>query len=299
MHRLHILDLKYLDQPEAIAAYVIETPVGLIMFETGPGSTTDRLTAELANIGFSPSDIQHLFVTHIHLDHAGAAGWLAQHGCSVHVHEFGARHLIDPTKLLASARRIYQDKMDTIWGEFLAVPESQVVSVCDGDVFEFGGLSIRAIETPGHARHHHAFATELDGKKICFTGDATGTFIHESPRFMSLPTPPPEFELNVWLSSLGQLDAEHFAAIYPTHFGRVNDVADHLKRVATALQEHVMIIRKSQKDAANDRNTIESDYGKWFHATADQHDVPDAKRPFYVSDALVRMNVTGILRWLG
>src|SRR5207344_3255899 len=112
--------------------------------------------------------------THIHLDHAGAAGHLARNGTRIHVHEFGAKHLIDPTKLIESATRIYGEQMDRLWGPILPVPENQIVAIRDGDVIEAAGLRFDAIETPGHARHHHSFAIEVQGERVCFTGDIAG-----------------------------------------------------------------------------------------------------------------------------
>ncbi len=168
--------------------------------ETGPGSTLKNLLARLADYGYGPTDIDHVLVTHIHLDHAGAAGWWAQQGAQVYVHHVGAKHLIYPTKLLASAQRIYGDQLDSLWGETLPAPETQVTALYDGDQVEVGGLSITALDTPGHASHHHVYQLE----DIAFTGDAAGIQI-PGPYFVDLPAPPPEFNLELWQHTIERL----------------------------------------------------------------------------------------------
>jgi len=293
---IHTLDLHYRGKPGSIAAYVIEAPGGPVMIETGPGSTTGALSSGLASIGLRPADVRHVFVTHIHFDHAGASGWMARHGAHVYVHHFGRPHLVDPAKLNASARRIYKDRMDELWGELLPIPERQVSALRHGDLVSVAGISLRVIETPGHARHHHVFVLDtLDGK-VAFTGDAAATYVVEAPEFISLPTPPPEFELGAWLSSIDRLKAERFAAIYPTHFGRVGRVADHLARVRAALREHTAEIRRLMREGLDDA-TITRVYTDWFVAKAEAAGIPAEKLGFYVRDTIAGMNVMGMLRY--
>src|SRR5262245_25291816 len=122
MSDIHTIDLHYLGIPQAIASFVILDRSGAVLIETGPASTLEHLTAGLAGLGLQLSDVRHVLVTHIHLDHAGAAGHLARHGAAIHVHEFGAKHLIDPTKLIDSATRIYGDQMERLWGSIIPVP---------------------------------------------------------------------------------------------------------------------------------------------------------------------------------
>jgi glyoxylase-like metal-dependent hydrolase (beta-lactamase superfamily II) len=145
---IHTLDLNFLDTPHAIAAYLIVGLEGPVLVETGPGSTRENLAARLAEHGYTPADIRHALVTHIHLDHAGAAGWLAQHGAHIYVHQVGAPHLVDPSKLLNSARRIYGDLMDTLWGETLPVPAGRVTALTDGQAIHVAGLTFTALDSP-------------------------------------------------------------------------------------------------------------------------------------------------------
>lgn len=229
---IQVIDLKFHGMAGAIAAYLIPHQAGVALIECGPGSTIQNLTAELSSRGYTPEDITDVFLTHIHLDHAGAAGWLARHGACIHVHPVGAPHLRNPEKLLASARRIYGDQMDSLWGETLPVPEERLHIIQDGECEEIGGLSIRALDTPGHANHHHAYLLE----NVCFSGDIGGVRL-AGLRHIRLPMPPPEFHLESWRQSLEKLRKERFDFIAPTHFGIFSDPEWHLSAVEEALDE--------------------------------------------------------------
>src|SRR5688500_5608127 len=173
--RVVTLDLNFQGRPHAIASYLIRHPKGdgVVLIESGPGSTRAGLEAGLAKEGLSPHDVTHLLLTHIHLDHAGAAGWLARQGADVYVHPVGAPHMLDPEKLLASATRIYGDRMDLLWGEFLPVPEDKLHVVRERQERVIGNLGFLPINTPGHAEHHYAYIFE----DICFSGDVGGVRI--------------------------------------------------------------------------------------------------------------------------
>ena len=222
--QVHTLDLHFQGRPHTIASYLVIGPDGPVLVETGPHSTFGELTRGLANHGFLPADIKHVLVSHIHLDHAGAAGWLAREGAHIYVHHVGAPHLIDPTKLMTSATRIYGDKMDTLWGEVLPIPAGQVTSLEDGNKVNAGGLTFTALDTPGHAYHHHVF---LLGE-LAFVGDAAGIQLPGRP-FVDLPSPPPEFNLELWQQTIDRLLTLSVTAIYPTHFGRVDNWQQHLQ----------------------------------------------------------------------
>ena len=171
--RVVTLDLNFQGRPHAIAAYLIRHSDGAVLIESGPGSTLSSLQAGLANEGLSPHDLTHVLLTHIHLDHAGAAGWIAQQGAQIIVHPVGAPHMLHPEKLLASAARIYGDRMQTLWGEFLPVPEDKLRVVEDGEQIVIGNSEFIPINTPGHAEHHYAylFRSKDHTEDICFCGD--------------------------------------------------------------------------------------------------------------------------------
>lgn len=229
---VHTLDLHFQDVPGTIASYLIPHPSGAILVECGPGSTFDILTQRLSDHDLAPDDVTDVLVTHIHLDHAGAAGYLAQHGATIHVHHVGAQHLIDPSKLLSSAERIYGDAMNQLWGTTHPVPADQVRELHDGDVIEIGPIQLTALDTPGHAYHHMAYL--LDG--ICFTGDVGGVRM-QGAQHIVLPLPPPEIHLGLWRESLGTLRHADIHRLAPTHFGLFEDVDWHLDALEQALDE--------------------------------------------------------------
>jgi len=205
---------------------------GAILVETGPKSTIQNLIAGLNNFGYKVDDLTDVFLTHIHLDHAGSAGWLAQQGCQIHVHENGAPHLINPEKLLASAGRLYGDMLGTLWGEVIPVMENKITIMHDNEVIKIGDLSIRALDVPGHASHHLAY---LIGD-ACFIGDIGG--IRLSPhRYLSLPMPPPDLNLEQWRKSIKYIQEYDPTRIVPTHFGIYSDARWHLQAVLDELEE--------------------------------------------------------------
>jgi glyoxylase-like metal-dependent hydrolase (beta-lactamase superfamily II) len=228
--RVITLDLNFQGREQAIASYLIPHSSGVVLVESGPGSTLPSLQAALAEKGYTPADVTHVLLSHIHLDHAGAAGWLARQGAEVYVHPVGAPHMLNPEKLLASATRIYGDRMDELWGDFLSVPESKLKIAEDAQEIEIGNLRFLPIDTPGHAYHHHAYLFE----DICFTGDIGGVRIPGFP-YMRVPMPPPELHLEKWRESVERLKQEKFNRIAPTHFGIYDDPDWHLNELEKSL----------------------------------------------------------------
>ena len=230
--RIHTLDLQFQKQPQLIAAYLIDCGNDLALVETGPGSTLPALLEGIRSLGFQPEAVKHVFVTHIHLDHAGAAGWWAQHGATIYAHPKATPHLIDPSKLVDSAKRIYAERMETLWGEMLPAPADRVVALTDGQSVKVGRVKFTAIDTPGHARHHHAFACG----DVCFTGDTAGMKLPECD-YLSVTAAPPQFDPMAYGDSLQRLHAAGFSKLYLTHFGEVTDVAGHLSRYAMRVEQ--------------------------------------------------------------
>lgn len=285
------LDLFFRKLPKTIASYLIAGPDGLVLVETGPASTLPALRAQLAAYGCQLSDIKHVLVTHIHLDHAGAAGWLAREGAQIYVHHVGAPHLIDPSRLLNSAGRIYGAAMDELWGETVAAPADKVTAVYDGDVIDAAGLQFAAIDSPGHAWHHHTY--RLDD--VAFTGDAAGIHIPGSA-LVDLPAPPPEFKLEVWDKTIDRLLAENFSAIYPTHFGRVDQPSLQLEKLRQLMHEAAEFIRENM--AANlDRDSIVQAYVAWMHQRAKDAGLSDYAIQQYDAANPLYMSVDGIMRY--
>ena len=228
--RVVTLDLNFQARPHAIAAYLIRSADAVVLIESGPGSTLSSLEAGLAAEGLSARDVTHVLLTHIHLDHAGAAGWLASHGAEIYVHPIGAPHMLNPEKLLASAARIYGDRMQSLWGEFLPVPENKLHVVNDGEVIKIGHAEFIPLNTPGHAEHHFAYSFE----DIVFCGDVGGVRI-PGYQYLRVPMPPPELHIERWKESLAKLRTLKPARLAPTHFGIYEDVNWQVNGVAKGL----------------------------------------------------------------
>jgi glyoxylase-like metal-dependent hydrolase (beta-lactamase superfamily II) len=241
-YQIEPLDLRFHGAPEVIASFLVTGPGGPVLVESGPGSTLPALLAALDARGLKPADVRDVLVTHIHLDHAGAAGWWARQGARITVHPVGAPHLIDPSRLLASAERIYGPMLGPLWGEILPAPAERVNAVGDGAVVVAGGLEFTALDTPGHARHHHVWA--LDG--TAFTGDLAGVRLPKQTH-TRLPTPPPEFELEAWQASVAAMRERRFERLYLTHFGLVEGEATvdaHWATVARLLDEDSGLVQR-------------------------------------------------------
>ncbi len=224
------LDLNFQNKSQAIASYLIRHSSGAVLVESGPGSCLPGLEAGLAKEGLSPRDITHVLLTHIHLDHAGAAGWWSRQGAEIIVHPVGAPHMLKPEKLLASARRIYGDRMESLWGELLPVIENKLRVVQDAEEIVIGNLRFIPVNTPGHAEHHYAYLFE----DICFAGDVGGVRIPGYP-YLRVPMPPPELHLERWHESLAKLRKHKFSYIAPTHFGIYDDPEWQLHEVEKGL----------------------------------------------------------------
>jgi len=285
------LDLNFLGHPRTIASFLVRGPGGPVLVETGPGSTVPALQAALAQHGLHPADIHDVLLTHIHLDHAGAAGWWARQGAMIHVHHVGAPHLAQPERLLISARRIYGDQMDALWGEFLPVPEAQLRPLYDGDVVEAGGLRFTALDTPGHATHHLVY--QLDD--IGFAGDLGGVR-RPGLRHVRLPTPPPEFDRAAWLDSIEKVRGRKLARLYLTHFGPVNDVDAHLGVVAGLVRAYSDEVKEALDRGAG-REAVVARLEAWEQARLVAEGVPPSEWPVYADIGPVGMSVDGLMRY--
>lgn len=258
----HTLDLHFQNTPGLIAAYVIETGGGLVLIETGPGSTLETLRAGIRGLGLDEGNIRHVFITHVHLDHAGAAGWWARQGAQVYCHPSAARHLIDPSKLIESARQIYADRMDSLWGEMLPAPAERVTILADGENVTVGDVTITAWDTPGHARHHHAFVIG----DVCFTGDVAGMRL-QGTDYISVTAAPPQFDPVAYVASVDRLAVAGFRKLYLAHFGEVTDVAAHLATYRQRIQEvHEAVLRDHAAGQTDEQ--IRASYQSLEHALA-------------------------------
>jgi glyoxylase-like metal-dependent hydrolase (beta-lactamase superfamily II) len=230
---IHVIDLEFMGSPEVIASHVIPSDDGLVVVDCGPSSTLPKLIEGVTRMGFEPRDIRHVLLTHIHLDHAGAAGTLAREfGAKVYVHKNGAGHMERPEKLIESATRIYGEMMDSLWGKFEPVPTKKLHMLEGGENLKLAGLEFRAHYTPGHAVHHLAYQLE----DVVFTGDVGGVHLPGSTHVVA-PTPPPDIDLEAWRASLQVLRDCKASRLFIAHFGEVDDVTAHLNRLEKSINE--------------------------------------------------------------
>jgi glyoxylase-like metal-dependent hydrolase (beta-lactamase superfamily II) len=218
-----------------IASYLLETNDGLALFDCGPSTCLPRLKAALLERGVELGDVRHLLLSHIHLDHAGAAGVLVREHPQLHVHvsEIGAPHLADPNRLETSARRLYGDTFDTLWGELAPVPQENIRTVAARVI----GLD--CFPTQGHASHHVSY---LDTAGTLYAGDAAGVRIHPE-RTVLPPTPPPDFDLDVWLETIDEIERRRPERLALIHFGVVSEPAAHLDELRRRLVEWVRLVQ--------------------------------------------------------
>ena len=218
-----ILDTRQLGRSGIIAATALEVDEGIALFDTGPESTFDNVVVDLRNVGLAPEDARHVFISHIHLDHAGAAWRFAEVGATVYVHPRGAPHLLDPTKLITSATRVFGDDMQRLWGRIAPVPAERVRILEDNEVVRVSPFEIRAIATPGHASHHHVYHWD----DSVFGGDIAGVRIGSGPPIP--PFVPPELHVESWRESIAKIRALNARNLYLPHFGKVKgSIAEHL-----------------------------------------------------------------------
>jgi glyoxylase-like metal-dependent hydrolase (beta-lactamase superfamily II) len=248
------LDLNFLGMRRVIGSAVLEGPSGLAVIDPGPTSCLASLESGLADAGYRLDAIRHILLTHIHLDHAGATGTLLQRlpQAVAYVHERGAPHLIDPTKLLASAGRLYGANMDRFWGEFKAVPAERLRVLAGGEKVDLAGRTLDVRYTPGHASHHVSYFDMTDG--VAYVGDTGG--IRVVGEYIKAPTPPPDIDLELWEASLQTIEAWHPKALVLTHFGKVTDVADHLRNFRGVLSRQAALVRETLASEGTDEERI-------------------------------------------
>lgn len=287
--KITVLDQEFLGTPHVIASYLVPCPDGYVLVETGPATTQAVLESKVKALGIALEEVKHVLVTHIHLDHSGGAGYWAQRGAQVYVHERGARHLIQPERLLASAEMIYKDKMEYLWGKTLPVPEPQVTVVREG-VHEIGGIQIQVWDSPGHARHHLAFQV---GDNL-FCGDVGGCKL-PGLDYVSVPGPPPEFDLEAWLTTIEKLRVSGAENLHLTHFGSVEGPAsehwDALEDGLKACTDKVRTLMSLPMEEQIER------YQAWDRERAREVGVDEQSYSAYEKANPIFMSVSGIGRY--
>jgi glyoxylase-like metal-dependent hydrolase (beta-lactamase superfamily II) len=298
MTKPEIIDTQMHGRPGLTGAFLLRGDKTALV-ECGPKSSVSRVIAGLEDAGVEALDF--IAVTHIHLDHAGAAGTLAQRHpeATVVVHPEGAPHLVDPAKLWRSAARIYGDAMDRLWGGIDPVPPERIFTLEDGQSLDIGGRTLRAIETPGHARHHHAFLDDTTG--IVFTGDALGVRLPDIGSFRPA-TPPPEFDLVQAVASIERIRRTEAAELWLTHYGpqdegaRSCSVDDACDSAAASLETWAGWVRSAREqtrdlDEAAGIVRVHAEASMDSHLTGQQIDRMEQTTSY-------RMNTWGYMRYL-
>jgi glyoxylase-like metal-dependent hydrolase (beta-lactamase superfamily II) len=255
---LSYLDLHFCGVAGVIASAIFDGPDGVTILDPGPSSTLPALRAGLERAGMALTDVRGILLTHIHFDHAGATGTLVreQPALRVYVHEEGAPHMVDPSRLIASATRLWGDEMDRLWGEMRPVPAENLSIVRGGERMSAGGRDLDVAYTPGHASHHVSYFSSDMG--IAFVGDTAGVRL-QAGRFIVPPTPPPDVDLEAWRDSFARIEAWHPETLFLTHFGAFAPALAHL----TEMADHLDITSGLAK-ASLARPGDDADREAWF-----------------------------------
>lgn len=253
------LDLEFDGRPRVIATGVLHGTAGVALVDPGPASTLPTLRRKLRDQGIAIEDVSAILLTHIHLDHAGACGTLVAErpGLRVYVHERGAPHMADPSKLVASASRLYgPENMTRLWGEIRAVPPEALEVLRGGETLEVAGQRLGVEYTPGHASHHVSYFNRSTG--VAFVGDTAGIRLSATGRVMG-PTPPPDIDLDAWDRSLTLIERHHPETLFLTHFGPHGSARPHLLE----LRENLRVMAQTAL-ASLAREGTDEDRERWF-----------------------------------
>lgn len=287
---IHTIDLDFLEESSSIASFIIQSNDGLILIESGPETTFEHLKEALAFKGFDWTEIKHVFLTHIHFDHAGAAWKFAENGAKIYVHPIGLPHLVNPEKLWNSAKMIYQDEMDRLWGNMEPISEELMIPADDGDVFTIGDVKIQVHYTPGHAVHHNAYQIG----DVIFTGDVAGVKIGNGP--VVPPCPPPDIHVELWLDSIQKLKNCQPKTLYLTHFGPIHQVNEHLDELENILKDWANWM-KPQYDSGKTPDEITPEFMQYTKAQLINAGVSEQNLIKYEYANPSWMSVTGLLRY--
>ena len=248
--KVETIDLNFLGTERVIASFLLLGGDSAAIVETGPTPCLEHLKGGLKANGVSPEDVREVLLTHIHLDHAGASGHLAEFlpNATFYVHERGYPHLADPSKLLKSAARLYEERMDELWGEVRPVPEERLVTLGDGEEVGAAGGRLVAHDTPGHAYHHLAYLEPDSGS--LFAGDVAGVRL-PGQSYVRPPTQPPELDVEAFVRSIEKIRKMGPRTLHPTHFGSYDDVERHLSELEQRLQDWLLFVEGRSNEGAS------------------------------------------------
>jgi glyoxylase-like metal-dependent hydrolase (beta-lactamase superfamily II) len=295
MHAITTLDDLWMGRPRSIATALLESDGHRAIVDPGPGSTIAGLRQQLHAHGFSVSDLDAILLTHIHLDHAGATGALVRENprLAVYVHKLGAPHMADPSKLLASAARLWPNDLERLFGEALPVPAQNLHILEGGETITLGTRKIEVVYTPGHASHHVSYFESLE--RVAFVGDTAGVRIEGHPYVMPA-TPPPDIDLGIWDSSFAAILERKPARLFLTHFGFSENPPEHIAQFRDRLHRWAAITEKIIRAAKNDSAAMES-FLSTMRGEISEH-LPAEEVEHYVFSAGLNLSFLGLARYL-
>jgi glyoxylase-like metal-dependent hydrolase (beta-lactamase superfamily II) len=268
------VSLPFQGEPEIVGSYLMAGGNELAIIDPGPGSMLEHLLAAIREAGFDPEDVTHILATHVHLDHAGACGSLVQRmpRAQVYVHSKGAPHLLDTSKVVASAARIFGERMQELWGDIEPTPQERLHILEGGDVLNVAGRRLEVHYTPGHAVHHVIFFDVHSGE--LFAGDVAGVRL-QGIDYIRPPTPPPDLDLEDWSASMDLVKSLRPDVLYIGHFGAQRNIAQHFERLREKLYTWgdfvLAAMRDGKKEAEILKTLIEQTQPELVRAAGDEH----------------------------
>jgi len=295
MNSITTLDNLWMGRPRSIAAALLESDGHRAVVDPGPGSTLDTFRQHLRARGIGVDDLHAILLTHIHLDHAGGTGALVRENprLAVYVHKNGAPHVMDPSKLLASAQRLWPNDLQRLFGEVLPVPAENLRILEGGETLTLGSRRLEVVYTPGHASHHVSYFDKKEG--VAFVGDTTGVRI-EGNSFVMPATPPPDIDLGIWDTSFAAILERQPARLFLTHFGYSDHPSEHIRLFRERLHRWAALAAENLRAAANDSAAMEG-FLSATYAEISQH-LPAGEADHYAFSAGLNLSFLGLARYL-
>lgn len=295
MHSITTLDNLWMGRPRSIATGLLESDGHRAVIDPGPGSTLETLQQNLRARSIGVGDLDAILLTHIHLDHAGATGALVRENprLAVYVHKIGAPHVIDPSKLLASAQRLWPNELQHLFGETLPVPAENLRVLGGGETLTLGSRKVEVVYTPGHASHHVSYFDKAEG--VAFVGDTAGVRI-EGNSFVMPATPPPDIDLGIWDTSLAAILERKPARLFLTHFGYSDNPTEHLAQFRERLHGWAARTAEILRSATSDSAAMEA-FMSATYAEISQH-LPGGEADHYAFTAGLNLCFLGLARYL-
>jgi glyoxylase-like metal-dependent hydrolase (beta-lactamase superfamily II) len=295
MSSITVLDDLWTGRARTIAAALLESDGHRAVIDPGPGSTLETFRQQLQVHGLAVRDLDAILLTHIHLDHAGATGALVRENprLSVYVHRLGAPHMVDPSKLLASAERLWPNDLQRLFGDALPVPEGNLRILEGGETLALGARKLEVVYTPGHASHHVSYFDQAEG--VAFVGDTTGVRIEGHP-FVMPATPPPDIDLSIWDTSFAAILERKPSRLFLTHFGYSDNPSEHILLFRERLHRWAAMAEQAIRTTTSDAAAMDS-FMSATHREIAEH-LPAEEVDHYVFSAGLNLSFLGLARYL-